>query len=107
MHLPSPPSHQLKQYNLHLQQRKPLAQTLPRVRIERDIPPAHTILPKLRLHLLHRLSPSPRDKLVRVFAPIGGVDMGTVGVPPHPSPFRDGDFTAEQCRRGGDAVDEL
>ena len=77
------------------------------MRIERNIPPAHAILAEFRLHLLHRRAPPARNECVRVRAPVGGIDVGAVSVPPNPGPLGDGDASAEERVRSRHAVDQL
>lgn len=107
VHRPFDPSQYLKQQNLHLQQHKPLPETLPRMRIERDIRAAHRLPAKPRMHLTHRPAPSLRLEFVCVGTPDRRVDVHSVCIPADKRACRNGDLVTEHGGADRDAVDEL
>lgn len=91
---PLNPRQQLKQENLHLQQHKPLPQTLPRVRIKRDIRPPDRLQPELGVHRHNSAPPPFRDELRHIGTPDLRVVVHAKGVPADECLLGDWDLAA-------------
>ena len=104
---PLDPPHQLEQHHFHLQHRVPLAETFPRVAVERDAVPTHRFAPEFRQDRVGVGAPSFGDELARGGSPYLLVALHARRVPSDNCALGDRDGAAKKGVLESDPVDQL